>query len=59
MVLVNKRRASGDYRLIGRDLGGRYITVVIAATHDPLRWRPITARYSNAAEQARARQQRI
>lgn len=55
VVLRNKRNAAGDYRIIGRDGGGRLVTVVIVATSNSGVWRPVTAWYSNAAEQQRAR----
>lgn len=55
LMVVNKRSGSGDYRLIGRDPSGRFLTVVIAATSSPSRWRPVTAWYSDDNEQARAK----
>lgn len=55
VVLRNKRDGAGEFRIIGRDRGGRLVTVVIVSTSNPRVWRPVTAWYSNAAEQQRAR----
>jgi hypothetical protein len=59
LVLRNKRAASGEYRVIGRDLGGRLVTVVISSTHFPGRWRPVTAWRSNTMEERHARRNDI
>jgi uncharacterized DUF497 family protein len=41
-VIRNKRAGSGQYKFIGRARGGDLITVVVARTATPGRWRPIT-----------------
>lgn len=41
-VIRNKRAGSGQYKFIGRASGGELITVVVARTAVPGRWRPIT-----------------
>lgn len=49
-VMRNKKAGSGDYKLIGRGHGDQSITIVVARTALPGRWRPITGRRSNDAE---------
>lgn len=49
-VIRNKKAGSGDYKFIGRGRGDRPITIVVARTAAPGRWRPITARRSSDAE---------
>lgn len=49
-VIRNKKAGSGDYKLIGRGRGDQSITIVVARTALPGRWRPITGRRSNDAE---------
>lgn len=43
VALRNRKNRVADYLFIGRDDGGRCITVPILPTHDPLLWRPVTA----------------
>ena len=38
----NKKSASGDRQLIGETNGGRRLTVILASTSVPDRWRPVT-----------------
>ena len=42
-IIRNKNRRAGTYRLIGRSLGGRGITVVLAPTGQSKIWRPVSA----------------
>lgn len=49
-VMRNKKAGSGDYKLIGRGRGDQPITIVVARTALPGRWRPITGRRSTDAE---------
>ena len=49
----NKRSRGASYRLIGRDHGGQAITIFVEPTHDPVVWRPVTARKSEPHEEAR------
>ncbi|MGI8968617.1 MAG: hypothetical protein ACR2GA_05890 [Chloroflexota bacterium] len=49
-VMRNKQTGSGDYKFIGLGRGGIPITIVVARTAVPGRWRPITGRRSNDAE---------
>jgi hypothetical protein len=51
VVRRNKKRRSGTHKLIGRTNGGRAISVIIAPTHVPERWRPITGWDSTRGEQ--------
>lgn len=44
-VARNKKQSAGVYRFRGIGRGGRPITVIVAGTAAPGRWRPITARY--------------
>jgi hypothetical protein len=41
-VRRNKKSGSGERQLIGDTNGGRTLTIVLATTHVPERWRPIT-----------------
>ena len=50
----NKRTGSGDYKVIGRDRGGRLVTVIVASTNSPTVWRPITAMQANRHERTLA-----
>ncbi len=54
LILRNKRAGTGAYKLIGRDCGGRLITVVVAATSSSTVWRPVTAGQANRDERAHA-----
>lgn len=38
----NKKSGSGDRQLIGVTNGGRRVTVILASTPVPDRWRPVT-----------------
>jgi uncharacterized DUF497 family protein len=38
----NKKSGSGERQLIGETNGGRRLTVILAATALPDRWRPVT-----------------
>lgn len=49
-ALKNKRAGSGDYKFIGRGTGGQLLTIVVARTAEPGRWRPITGRRSTDGE---------
>ena len=49
-AMKNKRAGSGEYKLIGRGKGGELLTIVVARTAEPGRWRPITGRRSTDAE---------
>ena len=49
-VLRNKRHGSGHYKFIGRARGGHLVTIVVARTAVPGRWRPVTGRRSSDAE---------
>ena len=54
-IIRNKNRRAGTYRLIGRSLGGRVITVVLVPTGQPEIWRPVSAWLSDSEEQAHAK----
>jgi uncharacterized DUF497 family protein len=41
-VIRNKEAGSGQYKFVGRGRGGELITIVVARTAVPGRWRPIT-----------------
>jgi hypothetical protein len=49
-VRRNKKNRAGDRQLIGLTNGGRVITVILAPTHLPDRWRPVTGWDSADAE---------
>ena len=59
LSIRNKRAGSGDYKVIGRDRGGRLITIVVVATDSPTVWRPITAMPANRHERILAERQGI
>lgn len=46
----NKKNRSGERQLIGMTDGGRILTISLAPTDDPNRWRPVTAWDSTADE---------
>lgn len=52
-ISPNKRRARATQRVIGRDHGGQAIAVFVEPTHDPVVWRPVTARPAEPHEKAR------
>ena len=41
-VRRNKKHRAGARQLIGQTNGGRVLTIMLAATHVPDRWRPVT-----------------
>ena len=49
-VRRNKKQRSGDRQLIGETNGGRVLTVILAETAVPGRWRPVTGWDSSEAE---------
>ena len=49
-VIRNKKAGSGDYKFIGRGRGDEPLTIVVARTAVPGRWRPVTGRRSTDAE---------
>jgi hypothetical protein len=59
MLLRNRSGASGPFRLIGRDRGGALVTLVIARTATPGRWRVVTGWLSDAEERTHAARQGV
>lgn len=49
-VRRNKSRGKGERQLIGETNGGRLLTIIIASTRVPDRWRPLTGWDSTSAE---------
>jgi hypothetical protein len=49
----NRRARRAEWLIIGRDHGGRAISVPVEPTHDPILWRPVTAWPSKHHEAAR------
>jgi hypothetical protein len=49
-VRRNRRNRSGDRQLIGETDGGRVLTIVLASTTEPDRWRPVTGWDSSPQE---------
>jgi uncharacterized DUF497 family protein len=49
-VRRNKKRKAGQRQLIGRTHGGRALTVILAETRVPDRWRPVTGWDSSESE---------
>jgi hypothetical protein len=49
----NKRNRAAEYVMIGVSYGGRLLTVPLARTAVPGRWRPATAWESSTAERTR------
>ncbi len=49
-VRRNKRSGAGERQLIGRTNGGRVLTLILAPTAVPDRWRPVTGWDSTASE---------
>jgi uncharacterized DUF497 family protein len=50
LVVRNKRRRRGLYKLIGRGTDGRMLTIVIERTFSKTVWRPVTGWPSTAGE---------
>jgi hypothetical protein len=42
-VVPNKKAMRASHMVIGRDRGGRCITIPVEPTHDSTLWRPVTA----------------
>jgi hypothetical protein len=55
VVVRNRRGRRAPYLLIGRDNGGRCITIPIEPTTDPVVWRPVTAWPCKLSEEVRLR----
>jgi hypothetical protein len=51
-VRRNKKTGSGDRQVIGRTNGGRFLTIILAATVVPGRWRPVTGWPSTRGERS-------
>lgn len=51
-VIRNKDEGSGAYKFIGTARGGQRVTLVVARTSIPGRWRPVTGWRSTDAEKA-------
>ena len=50
-VLVrNRRHRRGVYKIVGRDAGGRVLTVILEQTRIRTTWRPVTGWASSKAE---------
>jgi hypothetical protein len=57
-IFRNKRARRGTYQVIGRDLTGRYLTVIIEpGSHGFGSWRPVTAWESDDDEKSKAKRQ--
>lgn len=54
-VRRNKKHRSGQRQLIGRTHGGRVLTIIMAETSVPDRWRPVTGWDSTEAERSALR----
>ena len=52
IVVRNRKQRRASHLLIGRDRSGRCFAVPIEPTHDPTRWRPVTAWECKPAERA-------
>ena len=55
VLIRNKRQHRGLYKLIGRDRGGRILTIILEPTTIKSTWRPVTGWLSSRAEQRRFR----
>jgi hypothetical protein len=49
-VRRNRRNRSGNHQLIGETDGSRVLTIILAATTEPDRWRPVTGWDSSPQE---------
>ncbi len=49
-VIRNRKAGSGEYKFIGKAQGGDLLTIVVARTAVPGRWRPVTGAKSTNAE---------
>jgi uncharacterized DUF497 family protein len=50
LVVRNRRRRRGLYKLIGRGKDGRMLTIILEATSKRTVWRPVTGWPSTAGE---------
>ena len=50
VVIRNKKRRRGLYKMIGKDRGGRVLTVILEATAIKNAWRPVTGWPSTVPE---------
>ncbi len=55
IIMRNKGRHRGLYKLIGRDRGGRILTIIVEPTTIKTTWRPVTGWLSSRAEERRFR----
>jgi uncharacterized DUF497 family protein len=49
-LVRNKRRRRGLYKIIGKDRGGRIVTVIVEPTRKRTVWRPVTGWPSTRGE---------
>lgn len=56
LAVKNRKQGRAEYLLIGRDHGGKYISVPIERTMEEGVWRPVTAWPSKPSEIVKARQ---
>ncbi|MCC6381953.1 MAG: hypothetical protein IT304_05555 [Dehalococcoidia bacterium] len=60
VVFANRKGLPGSYQLVGRDLNGRYVTVIIQPVPGvPGGWRPVTAWLSKKGEMTKAQHQGV
>ncbi len=50
LVLRNKRRGRGAYKIVGRDRSGRILTIILERTSARATWRPVTGWPSTSGE---------
>lgn len=50
LVVRNKRRGRGRYKVIGKDRAGRILTIILEPTTIKTTWRPVTGWPSTVAE---------
>lgn len=55
LLVRNKRHRAGTHKIIGVTHGGRVVTIIIASTTSPGRWRPVNAWAADREEFAQAR----
>lgn len=55
VLIRNRRRRRGSYKMIGRDSAGRVLTIILERTTIKTTWRPVTGWPSSRAEERQFR----
>jgi hypothetical protein len=56
IMVPNRKGRTGTHLIIGRDSGSACLAIPVSQTQEPEVWRPLTAWYCKASEQAKLKQ---